>query len=63
MDTRKYKPNPWQPHRCQCVRDHATLIDGDYPQCGGNGEYNGLCEGCYAVHGEFLEERTNERSS
>lgn len=51
----KNKPDPNQTERCQCVRDHDTLIDGDWAQCMRDGEYNGLCQGCYEVHGHMLE--------
>jgi hypothetical protein len=43
--------------RCQCVRDHNTLIDNTIDQCGSgitDEGHNGLCEGCWNTHGEAL---------
>lgn len=54
----KYTPDGIE-GRCQCVRDHGTLIDGSIGQCGiqqgrGSKLINGLCKGCFTAHGEML---------
>ena len=53
--TEQFAPDPKEPTRCQCVRNHTTFVDGEWPQCDGHGEFNGLCEGCYETHGHMLE--------
>jgi hypothetical protein len=58
--TRKYTPNG-ERGQCQCVRNHSTLIDGDISQCGAgitDEGHNGLCEGCWNTHGQYLIKNT-----
>ena len=59
----EYKPDGKE-GTCQCVRDHATLIDGTIYQCSNTpAPYNGLCEGCWQTHGEAMQAKTNAQVS
>ena len=55
MSEMKYKPDPNDSERCQCVRRHDTMEDGANSQCHHRGNYNGLCTSCYRLHGHMLE--------
>jgi hypothetical protein len=62
-DGTRYWPTNTDPDVCQCVMDHATLIEGGIDQCHQerSPDSNRFCVGCEDTHGAAAEKRRKEK--
>lgn len=59
MSKTKIEPNGL-PEQCQCVRNHDTLVDGDWEQCASRRWTDGsnlYCKNCEKTHGDALSKK------